>query len=96
MDVLTQVMIFLEYHEKEVVILDFHRFVHGFDKKKDDESRIRDRHGQVCSLLKQLFGKFMNGPNSYTFPIKDLIRNNRRILIGKVYWKSRFASAQSQ
>lgn len=53
-----QVKRFLEQTTSEIIIIDFHRFVHGFDKVKDIQA-IRRRLDTFVKLLEDHFGPFL-------------------------------------
>ncbi|XP_054167803.1 PI-PLC X domain-containing protein 1-like [Oppia nitens] len=79
---LEQIREFLESAPKEIVIVDFHRFVNGFTDEKDVDilkSRFREWFDLVSGQLRDLMIPFSLG---YGVTVNELIRQNKRVLVG--------------
>ncbi|RWS14085.1 uncharacterized protein B4U79_03254 [Dinothrombium tinctorium] len=82
--VLQQVKQFIEATEKEIVILDFHRFEKGFEENNEtilDE--LIARHQLVIDLTKKYLRKFLaHRSDGYDMTIGQLLQRNQRVIIG--------------
>ncbi|KAI1283773.1 PI-PLC X domain-containing protein 3 [Halotydeus destructor] len=85
-DVMRQVKQFMDATEKEVVILDFHRFEKGFDDFPRDaltnEMTIQ-RHREVLDILKRHLADHMSEDLfGYNVRLGSLVTTNRRLVVG--------------
>ncbi|KAF7496484.1 hypothetical protein SSS_00775 [Sarcoptes scabiei] len=84
-EALEQVRKFIVRTTHEIVIVDFHRFVHGFNKIRDLNA-IRRRLKQFIRLVYQHLGPYLIPFNETGLPtIGEILRQGKRVLIGYAY-----------
>ncbi|RWS30548.1 PI-PLC X domain-containing protein 3-like protein [Leptotrombidium deliense] len=83
-NVLQQVKQFLDATENEIIILDFHRFEKGFEESNETVSdEVVARHKQVIKLISRTLRKYLaNKTLGYDTKIKDLLEENKRVIVG--------------
>ncbi|OTF77567.1 hypothetical protein BLA29_003175 [Euroglyphus maynei] len=82
---LRQLLKFIKRTTHEIIIIDFHRFVHGFDDEKDLPA-MRRRLQTFIQIIHEQLGPYIIPYSSKGLPtIGNLIANNQRILIGYAY-----------
>nr|XP_046908382.1 PI-PLC X domain-containing protein 1-like [Dermatophagoides farinae] len=80
-----QVVKFLTRTTHEIIIIDFHRFVHGFDGENDLQA-MRQRLQTFIDIIHQQLGPYLIPYSSKGLPtIGNLIARNQRVLICYAY-----------